>query len=122
MKQFSSQFKKQSDSIRMRASEKRELKDKLVAYMEYHPLPTSMRPTAIEKNRFGNIQKGILSEPFFAISFPAQYVKGFASAFAVFCLVAVPALAEGALPGDVLYPVKVQFNEEVRSSLAFTPY
>lgn len=29
--------------------------------------------------------------------------------------------AENALPGDILYPVKVNFNEEVRAALSFTP-
>ena len=34
----------------------------------------------------------------------------------------VPFVAERSLPGDILYPVKVEFNEELRSSLALTPY
>jgi hypothetical protein len=29
--------------------------------------------------------------------------------------------AEGALPGDILYPIKVKLNEEVRTSLTFSP-
>ncbi len=33
----------------------------------------------------------------------------------------ISAFAEGALPGDLLYPVKIHVNEKVQSSLAFTP-
>lgn len=37
-------------------------------------------------------------------------------------LLSVTYLAERAIPGDSLYSVKVSFNEEVRSSLALSPY
>jgi hypothetical protein len=43
-------------------------------------------------------------------------------ALAVLVIVVVPFLAENAVPGDVLYPVKIRFNEQVQSSLARTPY
>jgi hypothetical protein len=33
----------------------------------------------------------------------------------------ISAFAQGALPGDLLYPVKIYVNEQVQSSLAFTP-
>jgi hypothetical protein len=119
MKQFSSQFKKQSESIRMRASERRELKEKLVSYMEYHPLPKEMKEVSSATSL---IKGGITSEPFFALNFNTTYLRNFSGVFAVLCILAVPLVAENSLPGDVLYPVKVQFTEEVRSSLTFTPY
>ncbi|MDO8575878.1 MAG: DUF5667 domain-containing protein [bacterium] len=46
-------------------------------------------------------------------------------AFAAVLVIAVgggtAAAAEGALPGDILYPVKVHVNEEVQATLAVTP-
>ncbi len=102
----------------MRASEKAELKARLVSYMEYHPLPPEMVTVPTKKIRI----QGIKSEPFFAFNFNKVYTRSFAGVFAVMFIMAVPFVAERAVPGDVLYPVKVQFNEEVRATLAFSPY
>lgn len=118
MKRFSQQFKKQGERITLRASEKAELKARLISYMEYHPLPAEMVSVATKKTR---VQE-IISEPFFAFNFNKVYTQSFAGVFAVMFIMAVPLVAERTLPGDVLYPVKVQFNEEVRATLAFSPY
>lgn len=119
MKRFSEQFKKQGDRIIMRASEKEELKARVVSYMEYHPLQKeiSVKTTSLKQST-----ESIVSEPFFAIPFNKIYVRSFAGVFAMFLIVGVPFVAEQALPGDVLYPVKVQFNEELLSTLSFSPY
>jgi Domain of unknown function (DUF5667) len=37
-------------------------------------------------------------------------------------IVGIPALAEQAVPGDILYPIKVQVTEEIRGSLSRDPY
>jgi hypothetical protein len=34
----------------------------------------------------------------------------------------IPAMAENALPGDALYPIKVRFNEELRGAMVSSPY
>ena len=39
MKRFEEQFKKQAQSVHLRAAERRNLKERLVSYMEYHPMP-----------------------------------------------------------------------------------
>ena len=119
MKQFSSQFKKQAESIRMRASERRELKERLVSYMEYHPLPSEMRASEGVSKK---LQSTVTSEPFFAFNFNTTYFRNFSGVFVLIMILAVPVIAEKSLPGDVLYPVKVQFTEEVRASLSFTPF
>lgn len=119
MKRFSEQFKKQAETISMRASERNELRARLVSYMEYHPLPKEI--ASHKKN--AAISKGaIVSEPFFALKFNAFHIRSFAGVFAVFLVIGVPFIAERSMPGDVLYPVKVEFNEELRSSLALSPY
>lgn len=119
MKRFSEQFKKQSESIRMRASEKDELRARLVSYMEYHPLPSHM---LMKKAPQKAIVPAIASESFFVVPFNKIYTRSFAGVFVMCLIVGIPLIAEKSLPGDTLYAVKVQFNEEVRSSLSFSSY
>lgn len=116
MKRFAEQLKKRSESVRLRAVERGELRDRLVTYMEYHPLPES---AGVAKKQ-GNAS--IRGEQFFAIRFSSPQVRGFISAFVVLVLIIIPIAAERSLPGDVLYPVKVNVTEEIRSSLAVSPY
>ena len=112
MKRFSEQLKKGADSIRMRSAERRDLRERLVSYMEYHPLPNSSKA----------VLPKVKSRRFNTLNINAWMLGRVAGVFAVLFLVVVPAAAERAIPGDVLYPVKVRFNEEIRSSLAFSPY
>ena len=114
MKRFSEQFNKQANHIRLQASERSDLRERLVAYMEYHPLTAEAKsvstatPLAVQAYR--NVR----------IDFPI--ISKFIGAFAVLVLIVVPVFAENTVPGDILYPVKVKFNEEVRGSLTFSPY
>ncbi len=117
MKRFSEQFKKQSDSISMKASERNALKERVLSYMEYHPLPLELQQAATATRK-----EYIASEPFRALHLNSLYVRSLAGVFAVVMIVGVPFIAERSMPGDVLYPVKVQFNEELRSSLSLSPY
>jgi len=114
MKRFSSQFNKKAKHIRLSVAERADLRERLVSYMEYHPLPKEKKPLPA--------QVGIVSEPFKVFKFNYARLSGVMGSFAMIIVVAVPVLAEKALPGDVFYPVKVQFNEELRSTLAFSPY
>lgn len=119
MKRFSEQFKKESETIRMRASEREALKARIVSYMEYHPLPSELQA---ESGRAIRKEMGVLAEPFKVITLNKLYTRSFAGLFALLLIVSIPVLAEHALPGDVLYPVKIDFNEQLRSSLALSPY
>jgi hypothetical protein len=112
MKRFSEQFKKQASTVKLRAAERRDLRERLVAYMEYHPLPQQSAPV---------VPSTIVSEPLHIISFNWWRLGQWSGATALMLLVVIPLLAERAMPGDVLYAVKVQFNEEVRSTLSLTP-
>jgi hypothetical protein len=115
MKRFSEQFKKQSDIIRMRTSERTQLRERVLSYMEYHPLPSELASAK-------RTQATLVSEPFVALKLNSWYFRSFAGVFALFMIIGVPFVAERSVPGDMLYPVKVQFNEEVRSSLSLSPY
>lgn len=54
--------------------------------------------------------------------FQSMPFKSMVGLSAVFVLLSVPVLAERAVPGDMLYSVKIGFNEEVRSSISRSPY
>jgi septum formation topological specificity factor MinE len=119
MKRFQQQLKKKAETLKLSAAEKRDLRERLVAYMEYHPLPskqtaTTTRPAAQLEQRAG--------EPFVLVSVRFGRLFRALGGVAVLFLIITPVLAERAVPGDVLYPIKVRVNEEVRSSLALSPY
>lgn len=114
MKQFSAQLKKKSESLRLTTAEREALRERVTAYMAYHPLPKELaaakRAPALEV------------EPFIVVPFRSWYIRGALTFGALLFVVSVPLAAERAVPGDVLYPVKVQFNEELRGSFAGSGY
>ena len=120
MKQFSQQLhKKATTTVKLQVAERRELRDRLVSYMEYHPLPAEMRTA--KKNKETNTANPF-AETFTTVSFPLATFFRTSAVFAVILLAIVPYMAEKAVPGDTLYAVKVQFNEQLRSTLTFDSY
>lgn len=115
MKRFSEQLKKKSETIRLRTSEKTELQSRIVAFMEYHPLPASVKAVPVPKSK-------IAPEPYRMIAIPRAYLRSFVGVTALLFIVVIPAMAENAIPGDILYPVKVNFTEEIRSTLSTNSY
>jgi len=114
MKRFSEQLNKKAKSIRLKAAEKRDLRDRLVSYMEYHPLPSNMKQKVDETISLEQSVKTIHVSGLRFLQWSGVMV-------AIFTLV-VPYAAERAVPGDTLYAVKVHLNEEVRSTLARSSY
>lgn len=121
MKQFSQQFYKKAETVKLRAAERRELRERLVTYMEYHPLPVKEQMKATQKRRTAPVGPS-LAEPFTTVSIPFARLMRVGVAAVALVLIAVPVLAERAVPGDTLYAVKVRFNEELRSTLTFNSY
>lgn len=112
MNDFEKNLKAATGKIRLKANEKRELRARLLSYMEYHPLPTPLqgirkRPRAL-KHYFALIS--------------GWHVRAFVGFATLLIVAGVPAIAERAVPGDVLYPVKVRINEEVLSQLSMGSY
>lgn len=114
MKNFITQLKKQALSLSLRKDERKELRERLLSYMEYHPMP--------ENQTFSRHRS--LSYKVRTTLMGHSWVLGRVTAgLAVFFLVVVPVAAERALPGDVLYPIKVRINEELRGALvSSSPY
>lgn len=112
MKKFSEQLKRQSENIQFSATEKEALRERLLAFMEYHPAVPVTKPV-VKAKQF---------EPFIEWAISPRLFKQMVAACFVFVVVGVPMLAEKAVPGDVLYAMKVQVNEEVRASLTSGGY
>lgn len=117
MKRFSEQLHTKANTVKLQADERRELRARVVSYMEYHPLQTP----AVRKSIKSPIQMAALSG-YNMVQIPFSIVLKWSAAAAAFLLVVVPVLAEQAVPGDNLYAVKVRFSEEVRSTLTLTSY
>ncbi len=119
MKRFSEQFNKKSLTVSLRSSERDALRERVFSYMEYHPLPIE-KTASVQKRSVGTSDEAVPVLSYFKL--PSSLFVKAASAFAVVVLIAVPAAAEQSVPGDGLYAIKVQFNEELRGTLAFSPY
>lgn len=116
MKQFSQQLHKKAETtLKLQSDEKRELRERLVAYMEYHPLPAEMKA----KKSPVVVTSPVMNDAFTMVKVPFYALFKYGAAFAVIVLVVIPFVAEKAVPGDALYAIKVQFNEELRSTLTF---
>ncbi len=114
MKRFSEQLQKKASTIRLSTAEKRDLEDRVRAYMEYHPLPVLVQ----EESGAGVPVTTTVTQIHFAGS---QVLRWSLATFGLM-LVLLTFMAERAVPGDALYAIKVGFTEEVRSTLARTPY
>ncbi|MCU0678515.1 MAG: hypothetical protein MUF19_02955 [Candidatus Pacebacteria bacterium] len=114
MKRFSEQFKKKADTIRLSASEKDMLFERLSAYVAYHPVVSAVTPA--------KSTKAIFREPFIEWAMPRRLYRQLVLGCFAFILIGVPFLAERSVPGDMLYSMKVRVNEEVRSSFTSSGY
>lgn len=112
MKSFETELKKYAEKTRLKVSERREIRERLLSYMEYHPLPKQESIRADEM---------LFSESFITFKLGSTFYKSVAGVFAL-VMVIIPVLAERAVPGDVLYLVKTGINESVQSQLANSPY
>ncbi len=119
MKDLEQKLKKETEKIRMRVSERTELRERLLSYMEYHPLSEDSAPLSRAK-RASRLSP--YAEQYFFVPFSSWYVRGAVGAFALLLLAGIPVSAEHTVPGDVLYAMKVHVNEEVRSELTFSTY
>lgn len=108
MRRHRKQLKQEAASLQLSAGEKKAGRDRLVALMELQPVRIAGAPrqrdaararTILFFNRKHMLAKGVIMA--------ALALTGGTSA-----------AAEGAVPGDTLYPIKTKFNEEVRAAVA----
>lgn len=110
MKRFSEQLNTKAKTVKMTAAEKRVLRERIVSYMEYHPLTTKAvatpytaeLPVAFFNNKiWRSLQWAV----------PVVFVMVFG----------LSSIAEEAVPGDTLYAIK-QVNEDLRSTMVRGSY
>jgi hypothetical protein len=114
MKRFAQQFKKQAEKTKLTTEERFLLREQITTFMEYHPLPGAT--SAVQNKTLS------LGHPLAIARVPRRKWRLSLGIMTVAFIVTLPAIAEYTVPGDILYPVKVRINEEVRSTLARTPY
>lgn len=117
MSRFSEQFYKKSESVKLTHTEREALRERMVTFMEYHPLPASMKQASAKV-----IPTPFVQEGYKAVRIPLSMLLKWSAAVSAVVLIVIPVLAEKAVPGDTLYAIKVRFNEELRSTLTLSPY
>ncbi|MEZ4200704.1 MAG: hypothetical protein R3B69_03970 [Candidatus Paceibacterota bacterium] len=102
MKRFQEQLQKKSQTLRLSVSERGDLRDRIVSYMEYHPLPQAVKDKPVKA-------ESLVSEAYTTIKLDWLTISRYVGALAVLVLVVVPVVAERAVPGDVLVSGKSWF-------------
>jgi hypothetical protein len=113
MKSFESDIRKYAEKTRLKVLEREAVRDRILSYMEYHPLKKDYAGIVTTQSRGGE---------YVYLPFSATWMKALSATFAILLVVGIPLLAERALPGDVLYLVKTGVNENIRTQLANSPY
>ncbi len=112
MKSFDTELQKHALKMRLKAAEQRELRERILSYMEYHPLP-KQEVTHTSLHAQGE---------YWYIPFNSLNFKIASGVFATLFFVVVPLWAEYSVPGDALYLIKTEVNEGIQSTLANSPY
>ncbi len=114
MKTFETDIQKLAEKTRLKAVEREMVRDRILTYMEYHPLQKEALHTGLLSR--------LKQNEFIYIDFTTSRVKMAMGVFALLLVIGVPMLAERTVPGDVLYMVKTGVNESIRTQLATSPY
>lgn len=113
MKSFETDIRKYAEKTRLKALEREAIRDRLLTYMEYHPL---------KKDHADLTSLASLQSRRIYISLNSFWMKAVSGTLAIVMIIGVPLLAERAVPGDVLYLVKTGVNENIQTQLATSPY
>ena len=116
MKRFTEQLASKAQSVRLSTAEKNDLRERLVSYIEYHPLPVELKEKDVMRNGATALT------PVRLVHVSLWRVAQWSVASLGILIFSVSYLAERSVPGDALYAVKVSINEEVRGTLARSPY
>ncbi len=110
---FEKLITKAGAQIRLSAHEHETMRGALLAYRTAHPLLSSQEPARTARG-------GFFAAAFLFSRRPAAFGSALVLLFAL-CGSGVAYAAENALPGDALYPVKVDITEPLRTVLMRTP-
>lgn len=99
------QFKQDATSVSLEASQKQTSREEIVQFMKQHPID-SATGTSLWQTLFAPKRLGLVA----ALTLLVIVSTG-----------GITYAAEHTLPGDVLYPVKLHVNEEVKAMVSLTP-
>ena len=113
MKQFTKQLQNATKDIVLSEHEREAMRDRLVAYMEYQPIRKKQR---VQEKEMATSSHLFL--PFFRM----HHVSGalIIALIATTGMYGVSSASTQALPGDLLYPVKVDVREKIQGALLST--
>jgi len=103
------QFKQQMKGVHMDATQKNEIKNNLIAFMQEYP---------VRKNNDARLIQQKPAERLFLFFTQKHMYASIATLLILLTGSGTVFAAENTLPGDPLYGVKVHVNEQVRSALA----
>lgn len=106
---FTNEYLEKLKGVKLSDSSRARIRESLQSYASFHPV------------RVSNPDRSSLRVPYgtsFLSRLNTRPMTGLFVALALVLTGGVSYAAEGSLPGDFLYPVKVGINEEVRSALA----
>lgn len=113
MKTFDTEIKKYAEKINLKISEREALRERILSYMEYHPLKKQHERLIASPY--------LVSEKFVFLNIHKMH-RRVIGAVVVLMLTIAPLAAERAVPGDVLYLVKTGVNETMQEKFATSPY
>jgi len=105
---------KSAKQVRLEKEKKNSIKGEILMFMKENPCPPAGRHLSLEqaKPSFWSI--------IFSPKFRPAYITVSSLALVLFITGTISVNAQSALPGDPLYPVKVDFNEKILQVLAFS--
>ena len=107
-------FVKGAKGISLFSGEKARIRERILDYAKAH---SSAREAASRPY----LQEGTLASIFYKLRFVLKPMPALAALLIFVAGTGIVFAAERSLPGDLLHPVKVNFNEPVKSVLAFGP-
>lgn len=110
---FETLLKEKAEGVRFSADEKSQMKNRLHSFMRMYPV----RNAEPRRQDMQESKKNIIANLAF---FRLKYMTAFALAILLFVSGGMTYAAEGSLPGDLLYPVKLHVSEPVRQYLSFS--
>lgn len=102
-----SEYKEKWQSVKLSDTARADMEANLLSYARFHPVRV-----AEESRSIGQVQSSTFLQRFKLTTMPIAIF------IALFVSVGTSFAAQGALPGDFLYPVKTEVNENIRSAFA----
>jgi len=103
--------------INLHTEEKALIRASVLEHIERNPIPSVF----ISDGGVSNVKRLGIKSPFLIFGFTRKYMVPMTLSLILMLCVGTSVFAQNALPGDLLYPVKINVNENLESFVAVTP-